>query len=88
MRGRELKPPLRPVRPKPALASPLQETNKVTSIAAAQNRAALRFPVNPETRAFYRRFFPGTSMLEWNDWRWQMRVRIRSRDELARIFAL
>ena len=88
MRGRELKPPLRPVRPKPALASPLQETNKVTSIAAAQNRAALRFPVNPETRAFYRRFFPGTSMLEWNDWRWQMRVRIRSLDELARIFAL
>jgi lysine 2,3-aminomutase len=88
MRGRELKPPLRPVRPRPALASPLQETNKVTSIAAAQSRAALRFPVNPESRAFYRRFFPATSTVEWNDWRWQMRTRIRSLDELARIFAL
>jgi lysine 2,3-aminomutase len=88
MRGRELKPPLRPVRPKPALASPLQETNKVTSIAAAPSKAALRFPVNPETRAFYRRFFPGTSTVEWNDWRWQIRTRIRTLDELARIFAL
>ena len=88
MRGRELKPPLRPVRPRPALASSLQETNKVTDIAAARASAALRFPVNPDTRAFYRRFYPGTSSVEWNDWRWQMRMRIRTLDELARIFAL
>ncbi len=87
-RGRELKPPLRPVPNRPALASPLQETNKVTSIAAAHSRAALRFPVNPETRAFYRRFYPGTSTLDWNDWRWQLRTRIRTLDELARIFRL
>ncbi|MDE2631254.1 MAG: lysine 2,3-aminomutase, partial [Alphaproteobacteria bacterium] len=87
-RGRELKPPLRPVPNRPALASPLRETNKVTSIAAAYSRAALRFPVNPETRAFYRRFYPGTSTLDWNDWRWQLRTRIRTLDELARIFRL
>jgi lysine 2,3-aminomutase len=48
----------------------------------------LRFPVGDETRAFYRRFYPGTSTIQWNDWRWQMRTRIRSRDELARIFRL
>jgi len=89
-RGRELKPPLRSVRTRPALASEstLQEANKVTSIAAAKSNAALRFPVNPETREFYRRFYPGTSMREWNDWRWQMRTRIRTLDELARIFRL
>lgn len=88
LRGRELKPPLRPVRPRPALASgiPLQEARKVTNIASA--KAALRFPVNPQTRAFYRRFFPDTTTVEWNDWRWQMRTRIRTLDELARIFAL
>jgi len=85
MRGRELKPPLRPAQPRPALAS-LPETNKVTKLAQA--RTALRFPVNPDTRAFYRRFYPDTSTVEWNDWRWQMRSRIRSLDELARIFAL
>jgi len=85
MRGRELKPPLRPAQPRPALAS-LPETNKVTNLAQA--KTALRFPVNPDTRAFYRRFYPDTSTREWNDWRWQMRTRIRSLDELARIFAL
>ncbi|MGA7711171.1 MAG: KamA family radical SAM protein [Rhizomicrobium sp.] len=89
-RGRELKPPLRPVRPRPALASEtsLQEATTVTSIAAAKNKTALRFPVNPDTRAFYRRFYPGTSTLEWNDWRWQIRSRIRTLDDLARIFHL
>jgi lysine 2,3-aminomutase len=90
MRGRELKPPLRPVRPRPALASdtPLQEAPKVSSIAPAKSKAASRFPVNPETRAFYRRFYPGTSTAEWNDWRWQMRTRIRALEELQRIFRL
>ncbi|MDE1937626.1 MAG: KamA family radical SAM protein [Alphaproteobacteria bacterium] len=90
VRGRELKPPLRPVRPRPALASdtPLQEATKVSSIASAKSKAAPRFPVNPETRAFYRRFYPGTSSADWNDWRWQLRTRIRTLDELARIFAL
>ncbi len=90
MRGRELKPPLRPVRPRPALASdtPLQEAPKVSSIAPAKSKAASRFPVNPETRAFYRRFYPDTSMAEWNDWRWQMRTRIRALEELQRIFRL
>jgi len=51
-------------------------------------RAIFRFPVNPATKAFYRRFFPDTSSVEWNDWRWQMRARIRSLSELSRIFTL
>jgi len=89
-RGRELKPPLRPVRPRPALASDasLQEAHTVTSIAAAKSKPALRFPVNPDTRDFYRRFYSGTSVREWNDWRWQLRTRVRTLDELARIFRL
>ena len=51
-------------------------------------KAELRFPIGQASRAFYRRFWPGTGPAEWNDWRWQMRARIRTLDELARIFRL
>ena len=51
-------------------------------------KVELRFPIGSDSRAFYRRFYPGTSAAEWNDWRWQMRSRIRSLEELTRIFRL
>ena len=51
-------------------------------------KAELRFPIGQASRAFYRRFWPGTGHAEWNDWRWQLRTRIRSLTELARIFRL
>src|ERR1700759_746779 len=51
-------------------------------------KAELRFPIGQASRAFYRRFWPGTGPAEWNDWRWQMRTRIRTLDELARVFRL
>lgn len=43
---------------------------------------------NPHTRSFRRRFFPEASNVEWNDWRWQLRNRIRDTDALARIVNL
>jgi lysine 2,3-aminomutase len=46
------------------------------------------FPIGPASRAFYRRFYPGTGAAEWNDWRWQMRNRIRTLEELGRVFQL
>jgi KamA family protein len=78
LRGHDLKPPQRPDPDTPASSLKI----------APPSRAALRFPVNPQTKAFYRRFFPGTSTAEWNDWRWQMRSRIRNGAELSRIFTL
>jgi len=51
-------------------------------------KTELRFPISQPLRAFYRRFWPGTGPVEWNDWRWQMRTRIRTLEELARIFRL
>jgi lysine 2,3-aminomutase len=51
-------------------------------------KKALRFPVGAATRAFYKRFYPGTTTADWNDWRWQMRARIRNLAELERIFKL
>ena len=47
-----------------------------------------RFPQGAESRAFRRRFFPEATPEEWNDWRWQLRSRIRSLAHLERIFQL
>lgn len=92
VRGRVLKPPQRDVRTAPEThsGSPLKEASKVQALTPPKPKAkaALRFPVSPETRAFYRQFYPATSTLEWNDWRWQMRARIRTLADLERIFRL
>ncbi len=85
LRGRELKPPLRDVR-RPETVTGTQLQDKFKTIERA--RPALRFPVNPDTKAFYRRFYPGTTSREWNDWHWQFRTRIRTLEELSRIFVL
>jgi lysine 2,3-aminomutase len=39
-------------------------------------------------RDFRRRFHPGASAREWNDWRWQLRHRARTGAEVARVLAL
>ncbi|MDB6164253.1 MAG: lysine 2,3-aminomutase YodO family protein [Xanthomonadaceae bacterium] len=91
LRRRTLKPPLRSIRPAPDAhaAIHLQDAVHVTKTEAAVARPATpRFPVSSESKAFYRRFFPTTTALDWNDWRWQMRSRIRTPEELARIFQL
>jgi lysine 2,3-aminomutase len=89
LRGRDLRPPSRPERIGPAALSEAPQQNKIAStLQAPARKKALRFPVNPDTRAFYRRFYPDTTTAEWNDWRWQMRTRIRTLAELERVFAL
>ncbi|MBX6321057.1 MAG: KamA family radical SAM protein [Rhodospirillaceae bacterium] len=47
-----------------------------------------RFPISPRSRDFRRRFFPDVSATEWNDWRWQLRNRVRDLAGLARIVNL
>ncbi len=89
LRGRDLRPPSRHERLGPAAVSESAIKNIATAtLEAPARKKALRFPVNPDTRAFYRRFYPDTSTAEWNDWRWQMRARIRTLAELERIFVL
>lgn len=90
LRGRELKPPLRAVRttPDPKPAPSFKEAIQIPVLAARRHPPALHFPVNPATRAFYRRFYPGTTSADWNDWHWQFRNRVRTAEELARIFRL
>ncbi|MCW8970079.1 MAG: KamA family radical SAM protein, partial [Rhodospirillales bacterium] len=47
-----------------------------------------RFPSGEQTKAFRLKFFPKATAAEWNDWRWQIRNRIKSLEMLERIFAL
>jgi lysine 2,3-aminomutase len=37
---------------------------------------------------FRKKHFPGLSLTDWNDWRWQLRNRIRDREGLERLFDL
>ena len=48
----------------------------------------IRFPIGDTTNDFRQRFYPQASRAEWNDWRWQIRHRIKSLKELQRIFVL
>jgi lysine 2,3-aminomutase len=45
-------------------------------------------PIGPRAQAFRRRFYPNVFASQWNDWHWQLRNRIRSLDQLARILDL
>jgi lysine 2,3-aminomutase len=84
VRGRAVRQATRPLRksPEDAARAPVAKLN------LPGPKVELRFPVGQATRAFYRRFWPGTGPAEWNDWRWQLRARIRNLSELARIFRL
>ena len=93
-RGRESG-PLKPgnqARRKTSSAPVLVTEAAQQAIAPAAKDSARKpvqlFPIAAQSRAFYRRFYPGTGPAEWNDWRWQMRARIRTLEELARVFRL
>jgi len=44
--------------------------------------------MSPRSRRFRNRFFPEATSAEWNDWKWQLRNRIRDLPGLTRIFRL
>ena len=89
LRGRDLRPPPRHDRVEPAaVPSTAVTTLPTANIEAPARKKALRFPVNTDTRAFYRRFYPDTTSADWNDWRWQTRNRIRSLEQLEAMLEL
>lgn len=69
----------------PSLVSPAGNAAQQPATAA---RKANRFPVSAGARDFYKRNFPGTTPDDWNDWRWQARTRIRTLEQLERMFDL
>ncbi len=46
------------------------------------------FPLNPRSAAFLAKHYPHTKPGQWNDWRWQLKHRITSLEELERMLAL
>ncbi|MDX2115802.1 MAG: KamA family radical SAM protein [Planctomycetota bacterium] len=44
--------------------------------------------VSERSRAFRARFFPGVGDAQWNDWKWQLRSRLRDTASLERVFTL
>ncbi len=44
--------------------------------------------INPRSLAFRKRFFPDITNAEWNNWRWQLRNRIRTLDQLSSMLRL
>jgi lysine 2,3-aminomutase len=50
--------------------------------------AARDFPVGPQAEAFRARCFPDATLADWNDWRWQLRNRVRNLDGLERTLRL
>lgn len=47
-----------------------------------------RFTTSERSRAFLKRFYPGVTLTQWTDWRWQNRNRIRTLQGLTRIISL
>ncbi|UCF95663.1 MAG: KamA family radical SAM protein [Desulfobacterales bacterium] len=73
---------------------------KVLTISPLECRRRSTAPVLPtalrqhcacvplRTTAFRRNFFPGSTDKDWSDWRWQIRNRIRSLEQLEKILNL
>ncbi|MEK6676802.1 MAG: KamA family radical SAM protein [Planctomycetota bacterium] len=55
-------------------------------VAAAKSFTA--FTISPTVSRFRRKFFPHAAVAEWNDWRWQLRNRLRSLQGLEAVFHL
>ncbi len=63
-------------------------SSKIVPAVIPQPSAVPRFTVSARSREFRKRFFPEASQSEWNDWRWQLRNRIKDLKTLERIIHL
>ncbi len=61
----------------------VKENPKIISIQKVPHFP--RFRCSPRTTAFRKRFYPAGNPADWNDWRWQLRARIRDIEALTRI---
>jgi lysine 2,3-aminomutase len=59
-----------------------------STLVRRPKRLINKFPISPRSEAFRRRVFPGSTLSQWNDWRWQLRNRIRSLEELSQVLTL
>ncbi len=74
--------------PPSARASVADRSRPLFPATAKDRERIAPFPQSERSRAFRRRFYPDASATDWNDWRWQLRSRIRDLRGLARIIQL
>jgi lysine 2,3-aminomutase len=72
-----------------SLAAPIQKnTNRARPKLRFVPPQTAKFPINPKTNAFRKKFFSNVSFAEWSDWHWQLRNRIQTVSALSRIIRL
>ena len=64
----------------------LPATTKVTSLRRVSSTP--KFKTGHKTTLFRKKFFPETASVEWNNWQWQLKNRIRDLESLGRIINL
>ena len=69
-------------------AQPAERLARPAAPSSFAEKKRERFPISDRSEAFRRRFFPEASRWDWNDWRWQLRHRIRDLKGLSRVFQL
>jgi lysine 2,3-aminomutase len=70
------------------VASSFEPTFSAADREASRLAAPFEPLISPRSGRFRRRFFPHASTAEWNDWRWQLRHRLKSLEGLERIVRL
>jgi lysine 2,3-aminomutase len=77
-------------RPSTSFTSPLPTPHSpaVSRTTAKPRRGGPRLVISARANEFRKRFYPGVTASEWNDWRWQNRNRVRTVDDLARMINL
>jgi len=59
-----------------------------STLVRRPKRLINKFPISPRSEAFRNSAFPGSTLSQWNDWRWQLRNRFRSLEELSQVLTL
>jgi lysine 2,3-aminomutase len=70
------------------VALPPEELPKPPAAGAAAAGRLPRFKIGHRALSFRRWYFPDATEAEWNDWRWQMRHRIKDLEGLMRVVRL
>ncbi|MBC7820372.1 MAG: hypothetical protein IAG10_26100, partial [Planctomycetaceae bacterium] len=62
--------------------------NGVAVVDAPTSAVESDFVIGPKSQALRERAFPDVSDAEWNDWKWQLRNRVKDVDGLSRVLNL
>lgn len=73
---------------KPELIKLRTQTTVVKTRLLRVQTANPGFPISENSRKFLKNHFPGASTKDWNDWKWQVRNRIRRVEQLENIIGL